>query len=94
MSSYIITEHTKQQAKKLDVEIKPSTNKKKKIDVFDKDGNKIASIGATGYKDYPTYLKEDKQIAEQKKTAYKKRHYNNRKVKGSNGYYADVLLWS
>ena len=43
--SYKITNYSYNQAKKLNVEIKPSTNKKKKIDVF-KDNKKIASIGA------------------------------------------------
>ena len=42
---YEITSYSKQQAQRLGVTIKPSTNKKKKIDVF-KDGDKIASIGA------------------------------------------------
>ena len=31
---YIITDYTKNKAKKLGVIVKPSTNKKKKIDVF------------------------------------------------------------
>jgi hypothetical protein len=54
---YQITDYTYQQAKKLGVEVKPSTDKKKKIDVI-KNGNKIASVGAIGYNDYPTYIKE------------------------------------
>jgi hypothetical protein len=51
--SYKITEYTKEQAKKLGVTVKPSTNKNKKIDVF-KGGEKIASVGGAGYADYPT----------------------------------------
>eukprot|EP01038_Epipyxis_sp_PR26KG_P016034 gene16034-21762_t len=39
------------------VEIKPSKSKNKKIDVY-KNNNKIASVGAIGYNDYPTYIKE------------------------------------
>lgn len=89
---YKITNYSKEQAKKLDVDIKPSSNPKKKIDVY-KDGDKIASIGAKGYKDYPTYLKEDKQLAEQKRKAYKARHEKDRNIKGTNGYYADKILW-
>ena len=54
---YQITDYSYRQAKILGVEIKPSTNKTKKIDVF-KNGEKIASIGAIGYKDYPTFIKE------------------------------------
>jgi len=43
---YSISDYSYQQAKKLDVDIKPSTNPKKKIDVF-KAGKKITSIGAS-----------------------------------------------
>ena len=89
---YIITSYTKRQAKKLGVIVKPSTNKKK-IDVF-KDKKKIASVGAIGYLDYPNYIKKiGKEKAEIKREAYKKRHVGNRHKKGSNGFYADKLLW-
>ena len=54
---YEITSYSQEQAKRLGVTIKPSTNKKKKIDVF-KDGDKIASIGAMGYGDFGVFLKE------------------------------------
>lgn len=90
--SYIITDYSKQQAKKLNVEIKPSSNKNKKIDVY-KNNIKIASIGAKNYKDYPTYLKEDIELANKKRKAYKARHENDRHIKKSNGYYADKILW-
>lgn len=89
---YDIKDYSKKQAKKLGVTIKPSTNPKKKIDVF-KHGEKIASIGSSNYKDYPTYLEENKQLAEQRRTAYKARHQKDRLVKGSNGFYADKILW-
>jgi hypothetical protein len=89
---YNISDYSYKQAKKLGVNIKPSSNSKKKIDVY-KDGLKIASIGAIGYKDYPTYLKEDKDLAMIKRKNYKKRHEKDRHVKGSNGYYADKILW-
>lgn len=90
---YEITSYSYQQAKRLGVTIKPSTNKKKKIDVF-KDGDKIASIGAIGYGDYPTFMKtEGKEYADKKRQAYKKRHDKDRHVKGTNGYYADQILW-
>ena len=52
--SYKILPYSFEQADKLNVEIKPSTNKNKKIDVF-KNGQKIASIGAIGYNDKPTW---------------------------------------
>lgn len=89
---YNISDYSYTQAKKLGVEIKPSSRKGKKIDVF-KNGDKVASIGAIGYKDYPTYMKEDKQLANQKRKAYKARHQADRNVKGSAGYYADKILW-
>ena len=90
---YEITSYSQQQAKRLGVTIKPSTNKKKKIDVY-KDGKKIASIGAIGYGDYPTFMKtEGKEYAEKRREAYKKRHEKNRNIKGTNGYYADQILW-
>jgi len=53
---YVITDYSREQAKKLGVEIKPSKDPDKKIDVF-RNGRKIATIGAKGYLDYPTYMK-------------------------------------
>ena len=53
---YNISDYSFKQANKLGVSIKPSTNKNKKIDVF-KDGDKVASIGASDMSDYPTYIK-------------------------------------
>lgn len=90
---YEITSYSRQQAKKLGVEIKPSSNKKKKIDVY-KDGKKIASIGAIGYGDYGVFLKENgKDYADKRRQAYKKRHEKDRHKIGSPGYYADQILW-
>ena len=94
---YNITDYTFNQAKKLGVEIKPSTNKKKKIDVFKK-GEKVASIGGATkngfYKDYTTYLETDgKAVADKRRKLYKTRHEKDRKIVGSAGYYADRLLW-
>jgi hypothetical protein len=90
---YQITDYTYQQAKRLGVEVKPSTDKKKKIDVI-KNGNKIASVGAIGYKDYPTYIKEKGlTYANERRKLYKLRHSKDRQKIGSNGYYADKLLW-
>lgn len=89
---YKIKQYSYNKAKKLGVEIKPSTNPLKKIDVF-KNGEKIASIGALGYNDYPTYLEQDKTIANQKRIAYKARHQGDRLIKGSNGWWSDNILW-
>ena len=88
---YHITKYSYDQAKKLNVEIKASTNKKKKIDVF-KNNNKIASIGAIGYNSYPEYIiKKGLSYANQKKKLYKIRHKND--LNSKNGFYANKILW-
>lgn len=90
---YSITRYTYQRAKELGVTVKPSTVKGKKIDVF-KGGKKVASVGALGYGDYPTFLKKfGKEFADRRRKAYKFRHEKDRHVRGSNGWYADNLLW-
>jgi hypothetical protein len=92
--SYRITQYSKTQAEKLGVTIKPSSVQGKKIDVFNKKGEKIASIGALGYSDYPTYLKDKgKEYADSRRKLYKERHESDRHVRGSAGYYADKILW-
>jgi len=91
---YKITQRQKLMAKRLGVEIKPSTNSKKKIDVFSKSGDKLASIGAAGYNDYDIYLaKNGIEYANQRRRLYKIRHESDRHKKGSAGYYADKILW-
>jgi hypothetical protein len=96
---YKISKYSFEQAKKLGVTIKPSKVDGKKIDVFDKKGDKIASIGALGMGDYPTYMRLEKEGKVEKGTAmkrrklYKQRHESDRHTKGTNGYYADKILW-
>ena len=90
---YKITSRQKDNADKLGVTIKPSTNKNKKIDVF-KNGIKIASIGAIGYKDYSIHLAENGiQYANERRRLYRIRHQNDRTKTGTAGYYADKILW-
>jgi hypothetical protein len=95
---YKIKKYTKNQAKKIGVIVKPSSSKGKKIDVFKK-GVKVASVGAIGYNDYPTYMelerkgKVSKGTAKLRRKLYKIRHKKDRNIKNSNGYYADKLLW-
>ena len=92
--SYRITQYSKTQAEKLGVTIKPSSVQGKKIDVFNKKGEKIASIGALGYSDYPTYLSEKgKEYADKRRKLYKERHESDRHIRGSAGYYSDKILW-
>ena len=90
---YRITSHTRKQAERLGVVVKPSTRKGKKIDVF-RNGEKVASVGAIGYADYGTLLaKDQRKLAEKKRKAYKQRHASNRTKKHTPGWYADQLLW-
>jgi len=71
---YVITEYTKKKAKAVGVEVRPSTRKGKKIDVF-QEGKKIASIGDLNYKDYPTFLQEEgKAVADRHREQYYQRH--------------------
>jgi len=91
---YKILPYTAAKARRLNVRIRPSSRKGKKIDVYDKEGRYITSVGAKGYLDYPIYKKYfGKKIAEQRRRLYKIRHQADRMVKGSAGYFADKLLW-
>jgi len=90
---YNITKYTYSQAKKLGLTVKPSTNKTKKIDVYKKN-KKIASVGANGMNDYPTYIKKrGLKYAKTRRKLYKIRHNKDRHTKLSNGWLADKLLW-
>ena len=95
---YVISDRSFKKAKELGVTIKPSTNPEKKIDVF-KNGRKIASIGAKGYLDYPTYLKLEqrgkvpKGYADKRRRLYKVRHANDIGISNKNGYFANKILW-
>jgi hypothetical protein len=50
---YVITDYTKRQAHSAS-RLNTPPAKNKKIDVFDKDGKKLASVGGLGYADYHT----------------------------------------
>lgn len=92
--AYKITAYTKRQAKKLGVTIKPSIVKDKKIDVFNKKGEKVASVGHIDYDDYPTFIKKKgKAYADSRRELYKIRHNKDRHKRGTPSYYADQLLW-
>lgn len=92
--AYTITKYTRDKAKKLGVIIKPSSVKGKKIDVFNKKGEKLVSIGALGMGDYPTFMREKgKDYANVRRRLYKDRHEKDRHKRGTAGYYADQLLW-
>jgi hypothetical protein len=87
---YVITPHTKAQAKQAGLEVRPSTRKGKKLDVYD-DGKYLATIGALAYSDYGTYLKEEgKEVADERRRLY---HIRHRKNTGLAGRLASFLLW-
>jgi len=90
---YKISDYSYRKAILLGVEITPSRNKNKKIDVY-KNGKKLVSIGFLGMKDYPTYIKEKGlEYANIRRKLYKIRNEKNRHKIGSAGYFADQLLW-
>ena len=54
----------------------------------------MASIGAIGYGDFPTFTAtKGKTFADEKRRLYKIRHAKDRVVRGTAGYYADNILW-
>lgn len=90
---YEITNYSKAKARQLGVQIKPSKNKNKKIDVF-KNDTKIASIGALGMSDYPNYLKaKGKAYADERRRLYKLRHAKTAQVKDSPSFFSSNILW-
>ncbi len=90
---YKITNHTKEKARKLGVEVKPSQLGKKKIDVY-RGGRKVASVGHTDYCDYPTYRECcGTKMANARREAYKTRHEKTRHKEGTPSFFADKLLW-
>ena len=93
MPKYNITNYTRKQAKKLGVTVKQSRKADKKIDIFKK--NKlIASVGANGMNDFPTYIKKSGlKYAKTRRRLYKIRHEKDRHKKWTNGWLADKLLW-
>ena len=91
---YQIEEGSFKAARKHNVIIRPATNVDKKIDIFNQDDKKIATIGANGMKDYWKYLKEDGiEVAKEHRRRYKIRHNKDRHVYHSNGWWADKILW-
>jgi hypothetical protein len=90
---YAITAYTYKKARQLGVVVKPSTNQTKKIDVYKK-GKKIASVGALGMNDFPTYIKKNGlNYAKTRRRLYKMRHEKDRHTKWTRGWLADKLLW-
>jgi hypothetical protein len=77
----------REKAKLLGVSVRPSKNKTKKLDVYDKTGNKVATIGDIKYEDFNTHGDVERR------RLYKSRHEKNRHKKGTASYFADQILW-
>ena len=86
---YKIRPYHLQQAQSLGVEIKPSSKKFYKLDVY-KDGKYLTSIGDKRYKDYMLYQEEDPELAEKRRKLYWNRH---KKDNGIRGELAKRILW-
>lgn len=87
---YQITDYTKQRAKEIGVEVRPSLNPDKKVDVF-KNNHKIASIGSINYLDYPSYIREKgKSYANFRRRLYHLRHSKDHRLEG---LLSKFLLW-
>lgn len=91
---YEISQASYNIAQKMNLVIKKSTLKNKKIDVY-KNGQKVASIGNSNYFDYQIYkLNMGIVYAKERRRLYMIRHAEDIKKKDSNGYYAFKLLWN
>ena len=94
MSNYNITDYSYKQAKKLNLIIKQSKNKGKKIDVYDINNEFLHSIGDIRYNDYPSYLSTyNKQYADERKRLYHIRHQKGINIINSKQYLSANLLW-
>jgi hypothetical protein len=91
--AYKPTKRQLMNAQKLGVMIAPSSNLRKKLDVY-RNGKKISEIGQAGYLDYDGYIRtEGVTYANERRRLYKLRHEKDRHRKGTAGYYADKILW-
>ena len=88
---YEIKNYSFKKAEELSLNIKPSTRKNKKIDVY-KEDDYLFSIGSIKNFDYPTYvLEKGKAYAEERKRLYHLRHKKD--LKHFKGFVAMYILW-
>ena len=80
-----------QNADDLNVKIKPSTRKGKKIEVETDKG--IKHIGAKGYNDFAIYKEKNKQEANEKRENYRARHKCDNAIRYSAKHLACEILW-
>lgn len=93
-SQYHILPYTYQKARELNVIIHKSENPKYKLDVYEKNGVFICSVGSSMYMDYPHYiLIKGLKYANERKRLYDLRHAKDMMRVGTKGYYAKRLLW-
>jgi len=78
---YKITPHTFERAREVGLEVRPSTRKGKKLDVYVGSldprytGQYVDSVGALGYSDYGTFLgKDGPAVADERRRLYRIRH--------------------
>jgi len=89
---YKITQYSYDRADELGVIIKASKKGNYKIDVFQKSGDYITSIGHRQYLDYPSIIKKNgKEYADYRRELFYKRHKNYPKY--SRGWYSSYILW-
>ena len=94
MSNYNITNYSYDKAKQLNLIIKQSKNKGKKIDVYDIHNNFLHSIGDIRYNDYPNYcIIYNKKYADERKRLYHIRHKKGINIVNSKQYLSANLLW-
>ena len=88
---YSITKYSYDKAKDHDLIIKPSNRKQYKIDVYDKKGGYITSIGSKNYSDYPNYIQTHGiDYANERRRLYYIRHAKDDNIRG---HLAKLLLW-
>jgi hypothetical protein len=91
---YRIQPYSLNKAENLNVIIKPSNKRNKKIDVYDFNNNYICSIGDRGYADYPTFMAlSGKKVADKHRRMYRLRHRKEKDKVDTPGYFAYHILW-
>jgi len=103
MSNYKVTQYSKDKMKELNdklgtdvYSIRPSTDKKKKIDVMLRN-DVIASVGDPELGDYPSYIESDGlEFANKRRTAFYNRFRRLPDIKDgkiTNMFWSRYLLW-
>ena len=94
MSNYKISEYSKKPAALLNLVIKPSKNKNKKIDVYTHNNEFLHEIGNILYNDYARYIEMYNLIyANKKRDLYHKRHQKGINIVNSKQYLSARILW-